>query len=69
LSSILEEWLVRAKRHHLHLSKGVETARKMGSRRGEPVIIQVDAGRMHRTSHKFFLSANAVWLTDYEKKM
>ena len=64
LSSILEAGLVRGKRHHVHLSKDVETARKVGSRRGKPVILQVDAGRMHREGHKFLLSANGVWLIE-----
>jgi RNA:NAD 2'-phosphotransferase (TPT1/KptA family) len=64
LPSILEKGLVRGKRHHMHLSKDVETARKVGVRRGNPVILQVDAGRMHWDGHKFLLSANGVWLTD-----
>jgi len=64
LPSILEAGLVRGKRHHVHLSKDVETARKVGSRRGKPIILQVDAGRMHWDGHKFLLSANGVWLTD-----
>ena len=64
LPSILEEGLIRGKRHHVHLSKDFETARKVGSRRGKPVILQVDAGRMHWDGHKFLLSANGVWLTD-----
>jgi putative RNA 2'-phosphotransferase len=28
------------------------------------VILTVDAGRMHRDGHTFFVSANDVWLTD-----
>ena len=56
--------LNKGKRHHVHLSKDVETARKVGARRGKPVILKVDAGRMHRDGHTFFLSANGVWLTD-----
>jgi len=64
LPSIMEEGLIRGKRHHVHLSKDVETARKVGARRGKPVILHVDAGRMHREGHKFLLSANGVWLTD-----
>ena len=55
---------MRGKRHHVHLSKDLETARKVGARRGKPVILTVDAGRMHRDGHKFFFSANGVWLTD-----
>jgi putative RNA 2'-phosphotransferase len=64
LPSILEEGLVRGKRHHVHLSKDVETARKVGSRRGNPVILTVDAGRMQRDGRKFYRSANGVWLTN-----
>jgi putative RNA 2'-phosphotransferase len=64
LASILEEGLVRGKRHHVHLSKDVETALKVGSRRGKAVILTVDTGRMNRDGHKFLLSANGVWLTD-----
>jgi putative RNA 2'-phosphotransferase len=64
LPSILEVGLVRGNRHHVHLSKDVDTANKVGARRGKPVILQVDAGRLHRDGHKFLLSVNEVWLTD-----
>ncbi len=64
LETIMEEGLLRGKRHHLQLSKEVATARKVGARRGKPVILRVDAGRMRRDGHKFLLSANGVWLTD-----
>ena len=64
LSSILEQGLVQGKRHHVHLSNDVETARMVGARRGKPVILAVDAGRMHKEGHKFWFSANGVWLTD-----
>jgi putative RNA 2'-phosphotransferase len=64
LASILAEGLKKGKRHHVHLSRDTETARKVGARRGKPVILQVDAGPMHRHGFRFFLSANGVWLTD-----
>lgn len=64
LVSIMAEGLRRGKRHHVHLSKDTETARKVGARRGKPVILQVDAGKMHEVRFKFFLSVNGVWLTD-----
>ncbi|MDG3008055.1 RNA 2'-phosphotransferase [Paludisphaera mucosa] len=64
LASILGQGLVRGRRHHVHLSKDVETARKVGGRRGRPVILAVDAGRMHRDGRAFFLSENGVWLAD-----
>ena len=64
LPSILEAGLVRGERHHVHLSKDVETALKVGSRRGKPVMLTVDAGRLHGDGHRFFVSTNGVWLTD-----
>ena len=64
LASIQAEGLKKGKRHHVHLSKDIDTARKVGARRGKPVILQVDAGKMHGQGFKFFLSANGVWLTD-----
>ena len=64
VASIREVGLVRGNRHHVHLSKDAETAQKVGARRGKPVILTVDAGVMHRDGHKFFVSANGVWLTD-----
>jgi putative RNA 2'-phosphotransferase len=64
LASIMAQGLKRGKRHHVHLSKDVDTARKVGARRGKPVILQVDAGTMHAQGFKFFLSANGVWLTE-----
>ena len=62
--SILSGDLNKGKRHHVHVSKDVKTARRVGARRGQPVILQVDAGRMHRDGHEFFVSANGVWLTE-----
>ncbi|MHC5539843.1 RNA 2'-phosphotransferase [Singulisphaera rosea] len=64
LSSILEQGLIRGRRHHVHLSKDVETARKVGARRGKPLILEVDAATMRRDGHTFFVSTNGVWLTD-----
>jgi putative RNA 2'-phosphotransferase len=64
LAAILAEGLQKGKRHHVHLSKDTETARKVGARRGKPVILRADAGKMHAAGFRFFLSANGVWLTD-----
>ena len=64
LASIMAESLQKGKRHHVHLSKDMETARKMGARLGKPVILRVDAGKIHAAGFRFFLSANGVWLTD-----
>ena len=64
LASIMSEGLKRGKRHHVHLSEDTETARKVGARRGKPVILVVDAAKMYGEGFKFFESANGVWLTD-----
>jgi putative RNA 2'-phosphotransferase len=45
-------------------AKDVATARKVGARRGKPVILTVEAGRMHHDGYKFLLSVNGVWLTE-----
>jgi putative RNA 2'-phosphotransferase len=64
MPSILAFGLKKGNRHHVHLSKDVETARKVGARRGPPVILQVDAGKMHGQAYHFFVSVNGVWLTE-----
>lgn len=64
LASIREHGLRRGKRHHVHLSTDIATAKKVGARRGQPIILEIAAGQMHRAGHKFYLSTNGVWLTD-----
>jgi putative RNA 2'-phosphotransferase len=64
LASILAQGLVKGDRHHVHLSARVETAQKVGSRRGAPVILAVAATEMAATGHDFYRSENGVWLTD-----
>lgn len=65
VSSILTTGIEKRDRHHVHLSPDVETAVKVGSRRGKPVILEVLSEQMHQDQFKFFLSDNGVWLTDY----
>lgn len=64
LPAIRENGLARMARHHVHLSADRETASAVGQRRGKPVVLVIDAGRMARDGHEFFLSANGVWLTE-----
>jgi putative RNA 2'-phosphotransferase len=49
-------------RHHVHLSAEIDTARRVGQRRGKPLILAVDADALHQAGEPFFLSANGVWL-------
>ncbi|USX51736.1 RNA 2'-phosphotransferase [Lentzea sp. HUAS12] len=65
LDDIMRDGLRPMARHDVHLSPDRETARRVGSRRGRPVILTVDAGRMHADGHEFRLSANGVWLTQH----
>lgn len=65
IDAILVEGLSKMARHHVHLSPDVETATKVGSRRGRPVILVVDTAAMVAAGHTFYLSANGVWLTDH----
>lgn len=65
IDSIYEQGLHKMNRHHVHLSKDVDTAKQVGSRRGKPVILVIDAEQMHHDGFKFFISENGVWLTDH----
>ena len=63
--SIDREGLLPKSRLYVHLSQDVETARKVGSRHGSPVIYRVDAARMAQDGYAFYLSQNNVWLTKH----
>lgn len=65
LGDILREGLRPMNRHHVHLSATTDTARRVGARRGEPVILVVDAAAMDAEGVPFWMSANGVWLTDH----
>jgi putative RNA 2'-phosphotransferase len=63
LNSIRRQGLVPRGRTHVHLSPDEPTAVRVGERHGKPVVLRVQAGRMHRDGFRFYLSANGVWLT------
>ncbi|CAA9252336.1 MAG: RNA:NAD 2'-phosphotransferase [uncultured Chloroflexi bacterium] len=64
LDAILREGLRPMQRHHVHLSPDVETASKVGMRRGRPVVLTVDARALSQAGAMFYRSANGVWLVD-----
>ena len=64
MQSIMEQGLIKGSRHHVHLSADLETASKVGQRRGKPVILTVRSGDMHKAGHAFYKSENGVWLTE-----
>lgn len=61
---IFQHGLQKMSRHAVHLSTSLETAIKVGSRKGKVVVLTVDAERMATDGYKFFVSENGVWLTD-----
>ena len=63
VSSIDKEGLLSKSRLYVHLSKDTDTAVKVGSRHGKPVVYRVTAGKMADEGFEFFLSVNGVWLT------
>ena len=63
LESILATGLEPRGRHHVHLSADVETARRVGARRGEPVVLVVDAAAMASQELPFWRATTGVWLT------
>jgi putative RNA 2'-phosphotransferase len=64
LEAILAEGLKKMSRHHVHLSRDVATATKVGARHGKPLVLVVDAAAMTRKGILFYCSANGVWLVD-----
>ena len=61
---IQKDGLLPKSRLYVHLSTDPETAVRVGSRHGKPVVFTVDAEGMVRDGYRFFLSVNGVWLTD-----
>lgn len=62
LAAIRAAGLTPMSRHDVHLSADEDTARRVGARRGEPVVLRVDAAAMAAAGHTFHRSANGVWL-------
>lgn len=65
VAAVLRDGLFKMARHHVHLSPDTQTATKVGSRRGKPVILAVDAAKMRADGHTFYCSANGVWLVEH----
>jgi putative RNA 2'-phosphotransferase len=63
LPAIRRQGLERGSRHHVHLSATKDVASAVGSRRGEALLLEIDARAMVREGYEFFCSANGVWLT------
>ncbi len=65
MQAIQTKGLLKMSRQHVHLSQDLQTAMKVGSRRGVPIILTVRSGEMHAKGLAFYQSKNGVWLTDH----
>lgn len=63
VSSIDQMGLISKKRLYVHLSKDIDTAKRVGSRHGKVVVYQVNTKQMCLDGYSFYLSKNGVWLT------
>ncbi len=63
LEGIRDQGLTSRDRQYVHLSPDEQTARKVGRRHGEPVVLRIESGEMRAAGYEFFLSENGVWLT------
>ncbi len=64
LAAILAEGLSPTDGPHVQLSTDVGSARRVARRRGVPVVLQVDAARLHAEEGAvFLLTEHGVWLT------
>ena len=65
LEGIQKQGIKSMSRLYVHLSKDFETAKQVGYRHGECVVLLINAERMYKDGLKFYLSENGVWLTEY----
>ena len=63
VASINEKGILPKSRLYVHLSEDYDTAMKVGSRHGKPVVFRIWADKMHRAGFVFYKSVNGVWLT------
>lgn len=64
VASIRRQGLRRRGRNCVHLSPDEHTAIGVGKRHGKPVILVVQARRMHGSGFTFYRSESGIWLTE-----
>lgn len=65
MPSILSEGLKKMSRQHVHLSADKITAINVGSRHGNPIVLEINTAQMYADGYLFYLSENGVWLTGH----
>jgi len=64
INNIMSSGLQKMNRHAVHLSENITTATNVASRRGKPIILEINSKWMFADNIKFFKSKNGVWLTE-----
>ncbi|MGE0711866.1 MAG: RNA 2'-phosphotransferase [Planctomycetota bacterium] len=64
LEAILREGLHPMSRQYVHLTTSEEIATRVGGRRGEAVLLEVDAARAHAAGVVFYRANEAFWLVE-----
>ncbi len=67
LKSIKEKGILKMSRNYVQLSPDYETARTVGKRHGDEIVLPIMTGKMAQDGIIFRLSRNNVWLVDYIK--
>ena len=66
IDDIMKDGLKPMRRQHVHLSKDLETAEKVSSRRkGDSIILEISARQMMLDGLDIYISQNGVYLTEY----
>lgn len=65
---IMQQGIKSMSRLYVHLSTDYKTAREVGNRHGDPVVLKIAASEVYATGIKFYLSVNGIWLTKYVDK-
>lgn len=61
--SIRKEGLKPMSRQYVHLSADVVTAFTVGTRHGQPIVLEIDTVKMYKDGFEFIQADNGVWLT------
>ena len=61
---ILVEGLQKMSRHHVHLTTNLTAAHQVGGRRGQSVVLAINASAMEQDGENFYRTDNDVWLVE-----
>lgn len=65
LDMILKEGMKPMSRKFVHISPGYETAVKVGSRHGKPVILKIRVRDFKNDGNELYRSSNCMWQAKY----